>query len=379
MSDDQGIDISSDLLVPQQREEQAKITDDFPYNVGFNFAFAGVGQCGGRIAQTFHQLGYRRVCAINTTIADMRPLKLAEEQKLDLGSAQGAGKDPEIAKALFKDRDEDIFDLFVRTWGDEVDHGFICFASAGGTGAGGYAKVVEVAKRYMAAKKRPARVGAILSLPKDEEGQKFAKNCLHTMQQLVKLKISPIVFIDNQKIRDLYQPSAGEEHHKENATTATNLHLFNRLSGTDSEHTTFDRQDLAKLLDAGVITFAAASLDKWQSAADISTPIRDQLRGNVLATLDVSKADMAGLVYVLNGAAYDEVKSADLDHGTAMFTRMLAGDSTVFPGVYRGTSSTASILVLAMIGALPWPKARLTQLAGEAGVTKDTVSKILGV
>jgi cell division GTPase FtsZ len=382
MSDDpgfDGIEDMSELLIPQEQDHKTGVEDSFKFNVGFNFAFAGVGQCGGRIAQSFHQLGYRRVCAINTTIADMRPLKLEEERKLDLGEAQGAGKDPQIAKALFAGRDEDIYDLFLRNWGDDVDHAFICFASAGGTGAGGYPKVVEVARRFMAAKRKAPRVGAIIALPKNEEGQKFAKNCLHTMRSLIDMGLSPVVFIDNQKIRDLYHPSAGEEHHRENMTTATNIHMFNRLSGTDSEHTTFDRQDLAKLLDSGVITFAAAGIEQWKDAADISTPIRDRLRGNVLATVDVSKANVAGLIYVLNGSAYDEVKAEHLDHGTAMFTRMLAKDSTIFPGVYRGSNTSSSITVMAMIGALPWPRDRLNQLAVEAGVPKDTVAELLGV
>ncbi len=379
MPNDLEIDEVRDLLVPRERAARATITDTFDFNIGFNFAFAGVGQCGGRIAHTFYQLGYRRVCAINTTVADMGKLGLEAERKLDLGKAQGTGKDPQIAKALFMDRGEDIFDLFLRNWGNEVDYAFVCFASAGGTGAGGYSKVVEVARQFMQAKRRPSRVGAIIALPKDEEGQKFAKNCLYTMKLLVRLKISPIIFIDNQKIQDLYHPGSGEEHYKENATVATNLHMFNRLAGTDSEHTSLDRQDLATLLDGGVITFAAESITKWNNAADISTPIRERLRGNVLATVDVSKANIAGLVYVLNGTAYDEAKSADLDHGTAMFTRMLDKGSTVFPGRYRGTSPDASILVLAMIGALPWPKERLIQLANEAGLARDTVSKILGV
>ena len=379
MSDDLEIDEMRDLLVPRERAARTTVTDAFDYNVGFNFAFAGVGQCGGRIAHTFHQLGYRRVCAINTTVADMGLLELEAERKLDLGKAQGTGKDPQLAKAMFSERDEDIFDLFLRNWGDEVDYAFVCLASAGGTGAGGYSKVVEVAKRYMQSKRRPPRVGAIIALPKDEEGQKFAKNCLYTMKLLVKLNISPVIFIDNQKIQDLYHPGSGEEHYRENATIAKNLHMFNRLAGTDSEHTSLDRQELATLLDGGVITFAAESITEWKNAADISTPIRERLRGNMLATVDVSKANVAGLVYVLNGAAYDEAKSADLGHGTAMFTRMLGPDSTVFRGVYRGTSSTASILVLAMIGALPWPRERLVQLASEAGMAKDTVTKILGV
>jgi len=373
-----GIDDISELLVPQAQVKREEIEDGFDYNVGFHFAFAGVGQCGGRIAQTFYQLGYRRICAINTTIADMRPLELPDGCKLDVGEAQGAGKDPKIAKALFDGRDEDIYDLFARTWGDQVDYAFVCLASAGGTGAGGFPKVAEVARRFMVDKRRSVRVGAIVSLPTDDEGQRFAMNCLHTMRSLVKAGLSPVIFIDNQKIRDLYHPGTEDEHARENNMTAMNLHMFNQLSGTDSAHTTFDRQDLAKLLDSGVITFASASIDKWDSGPDISTPIRERLRGNVLATVDVSKADLAGLIYVLYGDAA-KVKSEYLGHGTSMFTRMLADKSTVLPGIYPGRGGRAHILVMAMIGNLPWPKERITQLGIRAGVGKDVVGKMLGV
>jgi len=383
MSDDLGLDLGDlgDIPVPPSEQEAPAITDAFDYNVAFKMGFIGVGQCGGRIAATFNKLGYGRVCAVNTTIQDLAELKLPDEHKLDVGDARGAGKDPAAAAALFADKDEDVFDLLKRSWGDDVDYGFVCLAAAGGTGAGGYQKVVEIVKRYLKHCKRPEKVGVIVALPRDDEGQRFAKNAIHTVRGLSGMDLSPIIIVDNQKIRDLYpRLSVGQVHNTENTSTAALMHLFNRLAGSDSDLTTFDRADCAKLLDSGLITFAADTLLKWESAADISTPIRDRLRRNVLASVDFAKSTVAGLIYILNGNAYDEVESADLDHGTAMFTRMLANDSTVFPGVYRGArDGEASVKVLAMIGALPWPKGRLMELADRAGESRDDVEKFLGV
>jgi len=383
MSDDLGMDLGDlgDIPVPPSEQGAPEITDKFDYNIAFKLGFVGVGQCGGRIAATFDDIGYGRVCAINTTIQDLAELKLPDDHKLDVGDARGAGKDPAAAAALFDDKDEDVFDLLKRSWGEDVDYGFVCLAAAGGTGAGGYPKVVEVVQRYLKHCKRPDKVGAIVALPRDDEGQRFAKNALYSVRKLAGMGLSPIIIVDNQKIRELYpRLSAGAVHPTENKSTATLLHLFNRLAGSDSDLTTFDRADFAKLLDSGLITFAADTITKWSSAADISTPIRDRLRRNVLAAVDFSKSTVAGLIYILNGSAYDEVKSADLDHGTAMFTRMLADGSTVFPGVYRGSrDGEATVKVLAMIGALPWPKGRLMELADRAGENRDDLEKFLGV
>lgn len=377
--DPQGIDVS-DILVPLAPVERSQVKDGFDYNVGFKFAFAGVGQCGARLAYTFNQLGYNRVCAINTTAADMGSgLKIPEKAKLDLGGERGAGKDPQIAKELFANRGEDIFDLFKSSWGNDVDYVFICFGSAGGTGAGGFSDVVEAASTYMRQIRKPVKIGAIIALPKDDEGQRFAKNCLYTMTQLRPMELSPIIFIDNQRIRDMYDLGATAEHRQQNNTTASILHKFNRLAGTESDHTSFDRQDLAKLLDSGVITFATDWIEDWSNGPAISMAIRQRIRQNVLADVDLSKANKAAMVYVLNGDAIDGVKAADLDHGIATLTRTLADDSTVFPGVYRGVANDSRILALAMFGGLPLPKKRLMEIAMVAGSDRDEVDKILGV
>ena len=175
-------DFSLDIGDLPESPDQAKpshIVDDFAYPVGFKFAFVGVGQAGGRIAKTFQELGYQRVCAINTAMSDLSELKTFPDQsKLALGSQQGAGKEPAVAAAIAKDKDEDIFDLYTRALGPEVDYAFICLSGAGGTGAGIFAKAAAVAKKFMLAQKRPNRVGCIMAMPKDAEGQRSATNIL---------------------------------------------------------------------------------------------------------------------------------------------------------------------------------------------------------
>ena len=70
--------MSDDLLgefVPPPVTDKGGPVDSFDYPVAFKFAFVGVGQAGGRIAQAFNTKGYARACAVNTTIQDLSELK----------------------------------------------------------------------------------------------------------------------------------------------------------------------------------------------------------------------------------------------------------------------------------------------------------------
>jgi len=368
---------------------EAKIADTFDYPVGFKFAFVGVGQAGGRIANTFKGLGYARTCAINTAMADLAELKeFPDYAKLDVGQQQGAGKDPLTAAKIVSDKDGEIFDLYTRTWGDDVDYAFVCLSGAGGTGAGAYAKVAAVAKEYMRSHKRVNRVGCIMALPKDADGQRGAKNVIHSLKQLQGLNLSPIIFIDNEKYKQLYgqNVSVAQEKPASNMSTAKLLHMFNRLAGTESENvggTTFDPTDFSRILDSGVIAFASTTVTKWESPADITTPIRERLKENVLASVDMTKGSVAGLLYIISGAAWDgpnAIKVGHLDHGTEMMNSLLAKkDSVVFPGIYPTSSPESNIKIFAMIGGLPMPIERIKELANRAGEAQDSIQQHFGI
>ena len=374
---------------PPGKDSDSDFADTFEYPVAFRFSFIGVGQAGGRIANTFRNIGYQRVCAVNTADADLAELPLAAEAKLTVGTSQGAGKDPDAAAAMFAAADEDIFDLLKRNWGDNTDYGFVCLSGAGGTGAGAFPKVAEVVKRFMKSAGKPRRVGCIMALPKNVDGQRSAQNALRSVNALQSLNLSPILFIDNERFVELYGSTitARDEKPKSNETTARLLHMVNRLSGTASEDlggTTFDPTDFSRVLDSGVLAMAAADLRQWNSSADITTAVRDQLKANVLASVDLTLGTVAGLLYVIGGAAWDgqnAVKVTDIDYGTDMLNRMLSGqNASVFQGVYPREGATF-LKILAIVGGLPLPKLRLKALREKAGKDPrvDEVARHLGI
>ncbi|MHC4546200.1 MAG: hypothetical protein ACYSYL_17085, partial [Planctomycetota bacterium] len=73
-------------------EAETGVKDDIKGST--RYAWIGAGQCGGRIVQSFYDLGYRKVLAVNTTHHDLDLLDIPRGQKflMDIG-AKGAGKD----------------------------------------------------------------------------------------------------------------------------------------------------------------------------------------------------------------------------------------------------------------------------------------------
>jgi cell division GTPase FtsZ len=378
---------------PPNEDDGGEIRDTFDAPVAYKFAFIGVGQAGGRIARTFQELGYSRVAAVNTAVADLAELTtFPDSNKLDVGAQQGAGKDPAAAATLFEGQHESLIELMSRSWGPDVDYVFVCFAAGGGTGAGGFTAVAQAAKDYMRSLKKPAKVGCIMAMPKDSEGQRPAANTVYSVKQLAGLNLSPIIFVDNERFKTLYgkKIAAQQEKPASNAGTAKLFHVFNQLAGTKSESvggTTFDPGDFAKLLDSGVVAFAAATAKDWTTAGAVSQAIRNQLEKNVLASVTLYDGNVAGLLYVISGAAWEGDKPVtveQLDSGVEMLNRMLCGkdatkSTTVFSGVYPGGSGADEIQILGMIGGLPYPKGRLQELASKAGHGRDAVAEHLGI
>ena len=362
---DDFIDIGDMPMVPVELEEMG-IEDSFDYDTAFKFAFVGVGQGGGRIAEAFYTLGYRSVCVVNTAVADLDMVKLPAKNKLDLGGG-GAGKDPAIAAAAASDKDEVIYDLFKTCLGDNIDYAIVCLGAGGGTGAGAWPKIYEVLQRYLGETKRPVRVGVIAALPKDGEGNAPAQNTLNTFENLIKTKPSPFIVVDNERISQIFRKLPPAKFWKTcNGQITSLFHLFNRIAAQNSPHTSFDRQDLSKLLDSGIVTFGATPITKFDTAADVSRAIRQQLKGNILASTDLSTGKMAGCVFICGKAAYEEMDSDILEHGFESLNRMLANGSTVFRGVYPGNN--ADLRAYTMVGNLDPPTARLAELAKIAGV-----------
>jgi len=351
-----------DIPLPESRET-FEVKDEV--EGGFKFAFVGSGQGGGRIAQTFWKLGYRRVCAVNTAQQDLATLSIPN--KLCLGSSGGAGKNPSVAKAAFKDCKEDVLDFMRRSFGQTLDRIFVCIGAGGGTGAGTAVHLVDTAVELQKALRCPnEKVGVIVALPKLAEGKRVAANAYNTLTDLLNLvekgNVSPLIVVDNEKIGTLYPNLAVDPFwDTANMSVCSLFHLFNTICTKHSHYTSFDRADLLTVLDSGLITFGANPVTKFDDETDISYAVRSNLRKNILTggidlgTGNVAAAVVIGGVHILNA-----LPQSHIEHAFDQLNRMLKPGNTVHRGIYRGDKNT--LVVYTIIGGLGKPEEKLAEL-----------------
>ena len=351
-----------DIPLPPEEEEVANLIND-EFDGAFNFAIVGVGQGGSRLAETFYNLGYRRVCVINTAPQDLATIKMPDNNKLLIGG-KGAGKDPKKAESIFRDRREDIFDFLKNNFGGNYDRVLVCVGTGGGTGAGGSSVVIEVAhdlSESLGIEKRgePSRIGAVLALPTKAEGIRVHKNSKETVDKILELKkigaLTPLIILDNEKIRQMYPNlSVTQFWGHSNISICSLFHLFNKIANQDSEYTSFDRADLDTILSAGVITFGATPLRSWSQPTDISHAIRDNLRKNILASVSPESGNIAACIVIGNEEILNEISQESLEYGFEQLTRILGEDSMVHRGIYKGNKP--NLVVYTAIGGLSNPQ-----------------------
>jgi cell division GTPase FtsZ len=364
----------------QQGKQPEPIADAFDYDTALHMAFLGTGQGGSRIANAFWNLGYRRVGVFNTTASDFQGLA-DEMQKLSLDIG-GAAKDATFAKQQLHGRDQEVWDLMTRAWGSTMDCAIVCASLGGGTGSGTVAALVKSARDYMTDKGRPPRVGAIVSLPPTSEGQQQCRNAVTAFRELLEIKASPLIVIDNARIHQLYKPSMAKLYATANDTVSQLLHMFNQMGAVHSDYITFDRSELAQLLDGGIVVMGAADIDPQtiQSPADVSTQIRQDLTKNVLAPMNLKKGRKGACLFVgheevLNnwGLEYFEAGFNQLDRVIGADRADVAKTPTIIHrGLYVGTEPGLQCYTL--ISELEPPYERLQELAKKGGLDAGTVS-----
>ncbi len=358
----------------------AEVKDEFDYDTAMHMAFVGAGQGGGKIAQAFWELNYRRVGVFNTTDSDFDGLAPEiPKMSLDIG---GAAKDMNLARNAMKGQDEEVWDLFTRAWGTKFDCALVCVGLGGGSGSGAALPLVQLARKYMEAKGLPARVGAIVSLPRVNEGQQVARNAVNAFKELLEAKVSPLIVMDNDAVNEVYDhPPMSQLLPKSNELVSSLFHLFNQLAAAKSPHITFDRAEFAQLLDGGIVVMGSANLnvEEISSPADVSAAIKDQLANSVLAKVELRTGRKAACVFVAGDEVLDNFSSDYFDAGFTMLNRIVGsahpeGTSVVVHrGLYQGESG---LQCYTMVSELDPPAAKLAALAREAGLPRGPVQSV---
>jgi len=361
--DDLGVDIP-DIPLPSEAPPEAKIEDKF--DSAYKFAIVGVGQGGSRLAETFWKLGYRRVAVINTAPQDLKAIKVPRANKLLVGG-EGAGKDRKIAENIFRENREDILDFLKRTFKGGFDRALVCIGAGGGTGAGGGPVTVEIVhdlcQTYgIEAADADARVGAVVALPTRAEGSRVQQNAKQTADILIEQSqagtLSPLIILDNERIKQIYpRLSVNQFWGTANTSICSLFHLFNKIACQDSQYTAFDKADLDTIFSSGIISFGAVPVSKGDGdieETDISYAVRDNLKKNILANIEVSTGNVAACVVIGDRKTLDNTAQESLEHGFEQLSRLLGDGSTVHRGIYH--TAKKGLVVYTIIGGIKAPE-----------------------
>lgn len=345
----------------EEKKEELKDKD----SVGFKFGFIGAGQGGGKLAETFSQIGYARVGVINTADQDLATINV--KNKLKFGEQQGAGKNRDVAKQAFLNHKEDVIDFIKQSVGTDIDRVFVTIGAGGGTGAGVCSELVKTVSEYQKTVKATSPyVGLVLALPKLSEGKKVSQNAFETLKeacQLVEQKIvSPLIILDNEKINTLYPKlSVNKFWTVANANICSLFHLFNNIITKNSQYSTFDTNDFRTVLDSGIMIFGATNIPNISSEGEISKAVRENLKRNVLCgELDLSTGSVAAAVAIGDNNTLDNIPQEYLDTAFNQLNRTLKTNSTVHQGIYKGVKEGLSIFTA--IGGISTPQGKLEAL-----------------
>ena len=131
MEMDSAVDLP-DIEFGQKSSGPQYIVEPDAKEVAIKYGIIGAGQGGSRLAASYYDVGYRRVCAINTTAQDFLGLSIPKEKQLVLEAKGGAGKDPQKGRNALKESQEDVLNLMRHSFGEDIERIIICIGAGGG-------------------------------------------------------------------------------------------------------------------------------------------------------------------------------------------------------------------------------------------------------
>lgn len=368
-----GVDLP-DVEVGTKTQNQYIVEADAK-DLAVKFGIIGSGQAGSRLADSFYQIGYRRVCAINTTAQDFLGLTIpVKNQMVLLESDNGAGKDPSKGAKALNGSSEEVMNLMRHSFGEDIDRIIITVGCGGGSGTGSVEGLIRLARYYFRQLGKPEKVGLIASLPKYSEGgkvQENAYNVLKSIQPLADSKIlSPFVVIDNEVINQMFpNVSAKQFWTTANKNTVGLFDIFNVLACQKSQYTTFDKADYQSILDSGTIIFGATKLSSYQKDTDIADGLRANLKRTLLADADITKASCAAAILCASDQILSILPQSHIDLAFTTLERILGGENRglmVHQGVYEAKKD--GMFLYTMVGGLPISEQRLNIMKARAGI-----------
>tara|TARA_Y100000034_G_scaffold44266_3_gene54212 strand:+ start:3293 stop:4450 length:1158 start_codon:yes stop_codon:yes gene_type:complete len=367
-------------IIPSLPLEEFELPEDSEPEVvdesggSVTYGFIGAGQAGGRIVEAFHGLDYKKAICINTAEADLNTVNIPNEQKiyLDVGPG-GVGKIMEKGENAAQKYQQEIYDKMSKIFGEDIDRIIICAGLGGGTGGGSVLVLLDLARKYLAyvgCDDPKSHVGAIVTLPTAGEAAspKVAENATFAATRLAEIAengdISPLIFVDNDKIKRLYPKLTVKAFWPTvNQTIAGLFHTFNIITTQDSEYTTFDATDYNSLMSTGgCAIMGLTTVKNFESETSVSKALKSNLSRTLLADgFDLSTAKGAACVVIGGEVLFEEVAGLQtaIDYGFDTIAQ-LTGNSTVHRGIYEAQHD--KLVAYTLITGLASPKERIKKI-----------------
>jgi cell division GTPase FtsZ len=316
--------------------------------------------------------GYEKVLAVDTTGAELELVEIPENQKFLMYTREkGPGTDAERCEEAVEGHKQGILSLARQVFGTGVQHIMVCFGAGGATGGGSVAGLIEIAKRYARAiglENPNKKVGVVMSLPAlGKVRTQVVKSSYQVAGELGKMaaagKISPLIILDNDKVNNLNCGMTSKSLWQHTNTTFLSLFdIFNRLSASSSEYTSFDPFHYRSIMQAGgCVTMGVSRVDKFDGRCAVSEAVEDGLHKTLCAGgFDLSTAKEAGCVIVGGKDVMTTVKGLpDKIESAFDVLSEITGQATIHRGIYEDDSDC--LMVCTIIGGLDIPSARLQE------------------
>jgi cell division GTPase FtsZ len=332
-----------------------------------NIGVVGVGQCGSKLAEEFHNLGYPAV-AINTAMQDLKHIAIPEGSKLFLDYALGgAAKDLETGNAAAEEYSEAISD-HVQTHLGECDVLMLTTSGGGGTGSGS----AETMVKLLAQLGKPLSV--IFVLPLSSEDALSKHNAIVTLSKLAKMAkddvINSLAVVDNAKIELMFPSRSMADFWKlANNAIVEPLHLFNKLSANPSPYTSLDPMDFSRLFigTGDCALYGVVEVENYLEDEAIAEAMLTSVENGLLASdFDLGQTRSAGIIITGTKSVLEKVPATNIEYGFAMVSKICNEGTRVFRGVYEVPGKENVLRVYSFFSGLGLPEERVKELKAEA-------------
>ncbi len=330
------------------------------------FGVVGVGQAGGRVAETFYDLGYE-ACAFNTASQDLEHVKMPNNKKIFLPFALGgAGKELDNGRAAIEQNGQLVLDKLNEVFNEKQEMMILAVSGGGGTGSGGAEAMIGL----LASLGKP--VSVIYVLPMETEDALSKHNSITTLSRLAKMAstdiITNLIVVDNAKIEVIYPGlSKAEFWDTANMAIVEPLHLFNHLSSMATPYDSLDPMDFSRLFTASDCTvYGMIEVKNYMETTAIAESIINNLESGLLASdFNLKETRFAGFIVTASEEILRKLPSVNINYASHMISEACNSPQLV-KGVYPVDNKVDAVRVYTMFSGLGLPTPRIDALKKEA-------------